>query len=50
MVLVGKYAVIINDTGRKAEVSPFTPDYESLSKLPIVDTTIRYDFLFIDET
>ena len=43
MVVVGKHAAIINDTGRRAEVSPFTPDYESLSKVPIVDAAIMYD-------
>ena len=43
MVVVGKHAAITNDTGRRAEFIPFTPDYESLSKVPIVDATIRYD-------
>ena len=42
MVVVGKHAAIISDAGRRAEVSPFTPDYESLSKVPIVGATIRY--------
>ena len=41
MVVVGKHAAIINDTGRK--VSPFTPDYESLSKVLIVDAAVTYD-------
>ena len=31
MVVVGKHVAIVNDTGRRAEVSPFTPDYEALS-------------------
>ena len=44
MVVVGKHAAIINDTDRRAEVSPFNPDYEVLSKVPIVDFAIRYDF------
>ena len=50
MVVVGKHAAIINDTGRRAEVSPFTPDYESLSKVPIVDAAIRYDCPYSGET
>ena len=40
MVVVGKHAAIINDTGRK--VSPFTPDYESL-KVLIVDAAVTCD-------
>ena len=44
MVVVGKNAAIINDTDRRAEVSPFTPDYESLSKVPIVDAAVTCDF------
>ena len=44
MVVVGKHAAIINDAGRRAEVSPFTPDYEALSKAPIVDAAIRCDY------
>ena len=43
MVVVGKYAEIINDAGRRAEDIPFTPDYESLSKVPIVDAAIVCD-------
>ena len=50
MVVVGKHVAIINDTVRRAEVSPFTPDYESLSKVPIVDAAIRYDCPYSGET
>ena len=50
MVVVGKNAAIMNDTGRRAEVSPFTPDYEGLSKVPIVDAAIRYDCPYSRET
>ena len=41
MVVVGKNPAITNDAGRK--VSPFTPDYESLSKMPIVDAAVTCD-------
>ena len=34
MVIVGKHAAIINDTGRRGEVYPFTQDYGSLSRHP----------------
>ena len=50
VLIVGKHASIINDTSRKSEVSPFTPDYESLSKVPIVDASIRYNYLHSGET
>ena len=50
MVVVGKHAAIINDTSRRTEVSSFSPEYESLSKVPIVDPTIRYDFRYSGET
>ena len=43
VVVVVNHAAIINDAGRRAEVSPFTSDYESLSKMFILDATIRYD-------
>ena len=50
MVVVGNHAEIINDTSRRARVSTFTLDYESLIKVPIVDTAIRYDFPYSGET
>ena len=50
MVVVVKHDAITCDTGRRAEVSPSTPDYESLSKVPIVDATIRYDCPYSRET
>ena len=50
MVVVGKHASIINDTSRRAKVSPFTTYYDSLSKVPIVDAAIRYDFPHSGET
>ena len=50
MVVVGKHAAIINDAEGRAEASPFTPDYESRSKVPTVDTAIRYDFPYSGET
>ena len=48
MVVVGKHAAMTNDASRK--VSPFTPDYESLSKVPIVDAAIRHDCPHSGET
>ena len=41
MATLGKNVKIINDSDRKVEVSFFNLDYESLSKVSIVDTDIR---------
>ena len=43
MVVVGRNTAIINDTGRTAEVSPFTPDCSSLQNVPVVNAAIGYD-------
>jgi hypothetical protein len=42
MPVVGSQAYIISDTGRMADVNPFTPDYESML-IPIVDAAVRYE-------
>eukprot|EP00957_Ditylum_brightwellii_P176397 13432598-Ditylum_brightwellii.AAC.1 len=42
MPVVGRHAYVISDTGRVADVSPFTPDYNFL-KIKIVDAAIQYD-------
>ena len=42
MPVVGKHAYIIAETGKKVDVSPFTPDYKLLT-VPLVDATIKYD-------
>jgi hypothetical protein len=42
MPVVGRNAYIISDTGRIADVNPFTPDYDSM-RISIVDAAIRYD-------
>ena len=42
MPVVGKHAYIIAKTGKKVDVSPFTPDYKPLM-VPLVDATVRYD-------
>ena len=40
--VVGKHAYIIAKTGKKVDVSPFTPDYKPLT-VPLVDATVKYD-------
>ena len=42
MPVVGKHAYIIAKTGKKADVSPFTPDYQPLM-VPLVDAMVWYD-------
>jgi len=43
MVVVGKHCHIIRETGRSADVNPFTPEYEALRKIPVVDAAILYE-------
>ena len=42
MPVVGRNSYVISDTGRIAEVNPFTPDYNSM-QVHIVDAAIQYD-------
>ena len=42
MPVVGKHAYIIAKTGKKVDVSPFTPEYKLLT-VPLVDATVKYD-------
>ena len=39
---VGRHSLIIEDTGETATVSPFTPDYKSLTEVKIVDAALHY--------
>jgi hypothetical protein len=43
MVVLGQHAMIINNSGRTAQVNPFTPDYDALTEVPIVDAAILYE-------
>ena len=42
MLVAGKHAYIIAETGKKVDVSPFTPDYKPLT-VPLVDAMVKYD-------
>ena len=42
MVVVGRHAYILSKSGRKAEVQPYSPEYES-KLIPIVDAAILYE-------
>ena len=43
MIVVGYNSYIISYSGRTADVSPFSPDYDALQKVPIVDVALAYD-------
>ena len=42
MVVVGKNTHVVNWTGRKAKVQPYSPNYEA-QEIPIVDAAILYE-------
>ena len=42
MPVVGMHANIISDTGRIADISPYTPDYKSM-QVKIVDAAVKYE-------
>ena len=42
MLVVGKNAYVLADTGKTVDVTPFTPDYKSMC-IPLVDAAIQYD-------
>ena len=42
MVVVGKHAAILADTGNNMDVIPLTPNYQALDKVSIVDTSFQY--------
>jgi hypothetical protein len=43
MAVVGRYCFVIRETGRQADVSPFSPEYESLKQVNIVDSAVLYE-------
>ena len=42
MPVVGKHSYVVCDSGRTVDVSPYTPDYPSMS-LKVVDAAVQYD-------
>ena len=42
MPMVGRHAYVISDTGKVADVNPFTPDYNSM-QVNIVDAAVQYE-------
>ena len=43
MVVVGSNSCIIEDTGKKADINPFSPDFDALTKVPIVHAGLLYE-------
>ena len=43
MTVIGKHSYVLNWTGQTAQVSPFSPEYEAMDQVPIVDMIIAYD-------
>jgi hypothetical protein len=50
MVVMGRHSYILSQSGRTAEVSPFSPSYEALSAVPIVDAAVVYDCPYSGKT
>ena len=46
MVVVGRHCLVIEWSGRTAIVSPFTPDYDAMMEVPIMDAAILYECPF----
>jgi hypothetical protein len=49
MPVVGRNAHVISDTGKVADVSPFTPDYEAM-QIRVVDAAVKYDCQYTGTT
>ena len=50
MIVLGKQALVIQDTGHSAEVNAFSDDVGGLSKVPIVDAVVAYDCPYTSKT
>jgi hypothetical protein len=42
MPVVGQNAYILAESGKTVDVSPYTPDYQSMT-VPMVDAAVQYD-------
>ena len=49
-IVLDLQALIINHTGQSAEVNAFSSDVEVMSKVPIVDAVVAYDFPYTGST
>ena len=49
MAVVGMHSTIISETGMTSKVKPFTPDYEAMEEVPIVDAVVKWVCPHTDE-
>ena len=49
MPAVGRHVYVISDTGKIADVNPFTPDYNSM-QVHIVDAAVQYECPYTGDT
>ena len=49
MIVIGNNCYIICLTGEAMDVCPFTPEYESLKKLPLADAALMYTCEYTNE-
>ena len=42
MAVVGRHCRVIANSGKTVSVQPFTPEYNSLQDIPIVDAAIKW--------
>ena len=50
MCVIGQHSLVIQHSGRHADVNTFSPSVESLYKVPIVDAAIAYDCPYSSKT
>ena len=50
MFVLGKDAYILNQMNRTAQVNPFSPEYESMKDVPIVDAALAYNCPYTAKT
>ena len=47
MVFVGKHETILADTVNNVDVRPFTPDYQAMENVSILEVTVQYTYKYM---
>eukprot|EP00957_Ditylum_brightwellii_P009299 703859-Ditylum_brightwellii.AAC.1 len=50
MVVLGSNAIVLNDTGKTADVQPFSSEYDALPSITNIDDAVLYEELFTLKT
>ena len=50
MIVVGNQATVFGNSGKEADVKPFSNDCSKLESVPIVDAAIAYDCPYLMKT